>query len=60
MLLAERRRCPDCGCFIARCGLDDTTCANERCESSWQAARRQFETSMLGAAVRQVIGDRHR
>lgn len=56
MALAGRERCTDCGCFISKCGLDDTVCANERCESSWQAARRQFETSLLGAAVRQVLG----
>lgn len=51
-------RCDDCGCFLYRISEDNYTCCNARCESSWQAAKRQFDSSLLGAACRQLIGGR--
>lgn len=50
-----RPRCPDCGCWLTPiCDGEDTTCSNERCESSWQACKAAFESSLLGAAVRDL------
>jgi len=39
---------------MARLSTGDRICCNARCDSSWQATRRAFETSLLGAAVRQM------
>jgi hypothetical protein len=51
------KRCSHCGCFLTPINAGtDRVCGNERCPESWQAARRDFETSMLGAAIRKAIG----
>ena len=55
--MAVRERCPSCGCFTYRISEGNSTCCNERCGDSWQAAKRDFDSSLLGAAVRQVIGE---
>lgn len=53
---ASQPRCEGCGCWLTPIrGGTDTTCANERCPQSWRSARASFETSMLGAAVHQML-----
>lgn len=50
-------RCPRCGAFLTPINDGtDRTCGNARCAASWQAEKATFESSMLGAAARQITG----